>query len=90
MVSGNHHLYGSDMAVTLPRMAGAAETTGGRFRFLDDAPPILTSAGGGRRVAVLGGTLWTDYRLNGAEHLGELGEQQNAPNRTVAAPYLYR
>jgi len=69
LVAGNHDFYGADMAVAVPAMAAAAEATGGRVRFLDDTRTDFILDG--RRLAVLGSVLWTDFCLHGAERQAE-------------------
>lgn len=68
LVPGNHEYYGGDIAATRHAMVGAANETDGRVRLLDhdlDGSIRLASAQGA--VAIVGATLWTDYRLNGSE-----------------------
>jgi len=63
IIAGNHDHYGSDMTLTIPQMISAAQATEGRVIFLDDSRADFVIDG--RHVAVLGSTLFTDYRLNG-------------------------
>ena len=61
-VSGNHEFYGHDRGALIAEMRRAAAAAG-NLRFLDgDAVEIGAR---GRRVRILGGTAWTDYRLYG-------------------------
>lgn len=62
-VAGNHDLYGHEMTAALPEMSAAAVATDGLVRLLNDARVDFEI--GGRRVAVLGAMLWTDYNLLG-------------------------
>ena len=63
LVPGNHEFYGSEMSACLERLRGLAARTDGRVRLLDrDRADFVF---GGRRLAVLGTTLWTDWCLNG-------------------------
>lgn len=64
VVPGNHDYYGLDMTGALADLRQAAAETGGAVALLDTDRVDFTF--GGRRVAVLGATLWTDYCLNGA------------------------
>ena len=65
IIAGNHDFYGRDMSLTIPQMIAAAHATEGRVRFLDDARTDFDIDG--RRVAMLGSILWTDYKINGDE-----------------------
>ncbi|AFK54092.1 metallophosphoesterase [Tistrella mobilis] len=63
-IPGNHEFYGHDRAPLIREMRRAA-TAAGNLRVLDgDAIDIDARD---RRVRILGGTAWTDYRLYGDE-----------------------
>lgn len=64
-VPGNHEYYGYDIDRELPEMRALAACSNGRVNLLDR--DRLDMAIEGRRVAVLGATLWTDYALNGSK-----------------------
>jgi 3',5'-cyclic AMP phosphodiesterase CpdA len=69
-VAGNHEYYRYDLRSMPQAMARAAEATP-NVRFLDNAAAILEI--GGRRLRVLGSTLWTDYALyDGAPAQGSM------------------
>jgi len=61
LVPGNHEYYGGDLAETQMAMREAAELAG--VALLDGDRLALNIEG--RRVVVLGATLWTDYAANG-------------------------
>jgi hypothetical protein len=62
-VAGNHEGYGDDLPTLLKRLAEAAWATDGRVWFLDGQATRFWF--GGRPIAVLGCTLWTDYAIDG-------------------------
>ena len=62
--SGNHEAYHRDLPTVVAELRTAAAATEGRVRFLEMDRADLDV--GGRRIAVLGATLWTDYVLTGA------------------------
>jgi Icc-related predicted phosphoesterase len=62
-VAGNHEFYHHATNVLLPALREASHKTGGRVTFLEDADATYTIRG--RRLHVLGCTLWTDYALLG-------------------------
>jgi len=62
-VAGNHEFYRHEVEPLLAELRAAA--AGGATRFLEDESAAFDL--GGRRVRVLGCTLWTDYALLGAE-----------------------
>lgn len=61
LVPGNHEYYGSDMAETQMAMREAADLAG--VALLDGDRLALNIEG--RRVVILGATLWTDYAVDG-------------------------
>lgn len=63
-VPGNHECYDEDLPSLLKRLAEAAWATDGRVWFLDRQSARFWF--GGRPLAVLGCTLWTDYAIGGA------------------------
>jgi predicted phosphodiesterase len=63
MVAGNHEFYHHSMTTLLPALAAASAKTHGRVNFLENTVATFTIRG--RRLHVLGCTLWTDYALNG-------------------------
>ena len=63
VVAGNHDFYGLEMTEATRDMTIAASETKGRVSFLDDTRADFDIDG--RRIAVLGSTLWTDYDLLG-------------------------
>jgi predicted phosphohydrolase len=65
--SGNHDGYSSDLLRLIPALREGAVRTGGRVSFLEKDRVDLSVRD--RRVAILGATLWTDYRANGDEPL---------------------
>ncbi|MBW7852562.1 MAG: metallophosphoesterase [Rhodospirillales bacterium] len=65
-VAGNHEHWGDDLGATRRALAAAAAATA-NVRFLDAAAADFTFAG--RSLRVLGATLWTDFRLLGAERM---------------------
>lgn len=62
-VAGNHEFYHHSFDVLLPALARAAAQTQGRVHFLENAMASFEAAG--RRLNVLGCTLWTDFALHG-------------------------
>lgn len=68
LVAGNHEAYGRDLKALIPALRDAAAETGGLVRFLENDRIDMEFRG--RRVAVLGATLWTDYLVNGNELAG--------------------
>lgn len=62
-VAGNHEFYGSERKATLARLRAASQETG--VHFLDNDHVIIQG------VRFLGSTLWTDFRLYGAERQAE-------------------
>ncbi|WP_372399753.1 metallophosphoesterase [Azospirillum sp. HJ39] len=71
-VAGNHEGYdGRDFDLLIPEMRAAARATNGWVTFLENE----TAAFGfdGRRLHVLGCTLWTDYEANG-DSTGEISQ----------------
>jgi predicted MPP superfamily phosphohydrolase len=69
-VAGNHEYYRHNMARLLPAFRNAAAHTEGRVHFLENAAAAFTIRG--RRLNVLGCTLWTDYELHGRAFTGML------------------
>lgn len=70
LVPGNHEFYGVEMVETLAEMKAMAASTGGRVHVLDcDRLDLVVE---GRKVAVLGTTLWTDYAISGANRQQEV------------------
>lgn len=68
--AGNHEFYHGDLAQLLLALGRAAAQTSGRVTFLErDRVDIAVR---GRRITVLGATLWTDYEVNGNAPLGIL------------------
>jgi predicted phosphodiesterase len=65
-ICGNHEAYKRDIERTRAEIGAACEAHS-HVHFLDDARKNFDF--GGCRLRVLGGTLWTDYRLYGDEHL---------------------
>jgi len=65
---GNHEAYKGDLLRLLQALRDAATLTDGRVTFLEKERVDVEV--GKRRVAILGATLWTDYRVNGNEHMG--------------------
>ena len=61
---GNHEAYNLDLPTVLAELRTAAAATNGKVRFLELDRANLNVHG--RRVAILGATLWTDYALTGA------------------------
>jgi 3',5'-cyclic AMP phosphodiesterase CpdA len=59
-VSGNHEFYRHDLA-ELPQALAQQAAASGNVRFLDNTAAEFTIRG--RRLRVLGATLWTDYAL---------------------------
>ncbi|WP_170294927.1 metallophosphoesterase [Roseospira navarrensis] len=66
-VPGNHEFYGRPVENALEDLRAGCAATDGRVTLLDDARLDLEI--GGRRVAVLGCTLWTDHHLFGADRV---------------------
>jgi predicted phosphodiesterase len=63
LVPGNHEFYQRDFQQTLADMRACAAASRGRVHLLDrDRADFVVD---GRKVAVLGATLWTDYALFG-------------------------
>jgi predicted phosphodiesterase len=62
-VAGNHEFYYQDMGRLLPALGTAATHSKGDVTFLENGIASFTLAG--RRLNVLGCTLWTDFRLHG-------------------------
>lgn len=71
-VPGNHEYYGRPLENALRDLRSACAGTAGRITLLDDEQRDFMLRD--RRVAVLGCTLWTDYRLFGDEHAQEARE----------------
>jgi predicted phosphohydrolase len=63
LVAGNHEYYHQHVELLRPALFSAASRTGGRVRFLDNS--VASFEIRGRRLHVLGCTLWTDYALHG-------------------------
>lgn len=61
MVAGNHELYGHDLPLMLEEMKGLARELGVHLLEREAADLVIA----GRRVRVLGATLWTDFELFG-------------------------
>lgn len=68
--AGNHEAYRGDLSWLIPALANAAGRTAGRVTFLERSREDIEISG--RRIAVLGATLWTDYALNGNAPMAEL------------------
>ncbi len=77
LVAGNHEYYFHDLDLMRPRLAEAAAATGGRVRFLENERFDFEVRG--KRLHVLGCTLWTDFALNRDVALSSAiaGEQLN-------------
>jgi hypothetical protein len=71
---GNHEGYQGDPLSLVPALRGAAAGTRGRVRFLEKERGDFTIQG--RRLAVLGAALWTDYRVNGDEQAAMIAAGQ--------------
>lgn len=63
LVAGNHEYYHQEVDLLRPALFAAAGHTGGRVQFLDNN--VASFEINGRRLHVLGCTLWTDYALHG-------------------------
>ena len=63
-ISGNHEAYHRDLPTVLAELRTAVAATESRARFLEMDRVDFNV--GGRRVAILGAALWTDYALTGA------------------------
>jgi predicted phosphodiesterase len=63
LVAGNHEYYHQQMELLRPALFSAASRTSGQVSFLDNS--LATFEIHGRRIHVLGCTLWTDYALYG-------------------------
>jgi predicted phosphohydrolase len=74
MCAGNHDGYSSDLSSLIPGLRDAAARTSGRVSFLEKDRVDL--AVWGRRLAILGATLWTDYNVNGDEHAAMIAARQ--------------
>lgn len=71
---GNHEAYRSDLLRLMPALRSAAANSGGRVTFLErDRTDIEFH---GRRVAILGATLWTDYEVNGDAAFAMMAAEQ--------------
>jgi predicted phosphohydrolase len=77
MVAGNHEFYRQDMARLLPALSQVTVKTGGRVSYLET--DVATFSIRGRRLHVLGCTLWTDYALHGDPDaaMRDAGEMMN-------------
>lgn len=64
LVPGNHEFYGLHLDTALANMREVAAASRGRVHLLD-RDRLDFAASDGRRIAILGATLWTDYALNG-------------------------
>jgi hypothetical protein len=73
LVPGNHEFYDAEMTRTLAAMRAASS---GRVDLLDGDRMDFDLGGG--RVAVLGATLWTDYRLHGGDEARVAMAMRNA------------
>jgi len=62
-VAGNHEFYYHDIGRLLPSLGLAATHSKGDVKFLEN--DVASFIIGGRRLNVLGCTLWTDFRLRG-------------------------
>jgi hypothetical protein len=71
---GNHEGYQGDLLSLVPALRDAAAGTRGRVRFLEKERGDFTIQG--RRLAVLGAALWTDYRVNGDEQAAMIAAGQ--------------
>jgi predicted MPP superfamily phosphohydrolase len=69
-VAGNHEYYYHDIATLLPSFRKVNAKTNNQVQFLENAVASFTFAG--RRVHILGATLWTDYAINGDANAGML------------------
>lgn len=75
IVLGNHEGDdGRDLDILVPEMRAAARATDGRVTFLENESAVFEV--GGRRLHVLGCTLWTDFAVNGARP-GEIAQAMN-------------
>jgi predicted phosphodiesterase len=66
LVPGNHEYYRLNITSALPAMRERAAATNGKVHLLDEDRLDLELKG--RRFAILGATLWTDYCLNGIDN----------------------
>jgi len=71
--AGNHEIYRGDLHRLIPELRNVAARTKGRVVFLEDERADIEIRG--RRVAILGSMLWTDYRANGDEPLAMLAAE---------------
>ena len=71
---GNHEGYQGDPLSLIPALRDAAARTSGRVSFLEKERADFTIQG--RRLAVLGAALWTDYRVNGDEQAAMIAAGQ--------------
>lgn len=60
---GNHEAYHSDLSRLIPALRSEATNTGGLVTFLEQDRADIELHG--RRLVLLGATLWTDYEVNG-------------------------
>jgi hypothetical protein len=76
-VAGNHEFYYQDMGRLLPALGTAATHSKGNVKFLENGTASFILKG--RRLNVLGCTLWTDFRLHGhaAPAMRHAGRQMN-------------
>lgn len=67
MVIGNHEGYrGYDLDLLIPELRAASAASSGKVHFLENDAVVLDLSG--KRLHVLGCTLWTDYNLLGNPH----------------------
>lgn len=76
-VCGNHEAYRHDLAQLVPALRRRAAETDGRVIFLEQERADFQIRG--CRLAVLGATLWTDYRLIG-DQVAAMGRAARALN----------
>jgi hypothetical protein len=62
-IAGNHEFYNHEITTLLPVMATTAPHSHGAVTFLENAAASFIIRG--RKLHVLGATLWTDYALHG-------------------------
>jgi predicted MPP superfamily phosphohydrolase len=67
-IAGNHEYYFHDVATLLPSFRKVNAKTGEKIQFLENA--VASFEFSGRRLHILGATLWTDYALHGDAQAG--------------------
>jgi predicted phosphohydrolase len=74
ILAGNHEYYHHDMATLLPALRKVNAKPAKHVQFLENA--VASFEMGGRRLHVLGATLWTDYALHGDTEAGMMAALQ--------------